>query len=414
MIRKENNITQILSHLFLKVSGFWGLLIIMCFHSAFAQTNSTGVDSIKTNISKQISETINTGLNCSQRLNLAEDLFARGKLEEIPSTLEECLKGNNFSDDEQERALHLLFTIYAIEADSAADSVFQELIDAFPEHSIDLAQTVDPAELTYIYDHHRTWPFMYLTAEAGVNTSWVFPKEPAYGVDNTQTGDIKTKPYSTRQGIHVGIYADIPITPRSFRASLGVYFTERRYDYEDSLQTIRPVSNNFANLTFSEKQQWLSFPLMISWHLDKRSRYNFQKKRIYPYFSIGLAPQWLLKSNLSEIRRTNRGIETQSGFQTPELEKGKITQLRNRLNMSLIAAVGMQYKFGLDYIIFQLRYEQFLRNIVNPSNRYNLPELVYTYGHVDNNFFLSSATFTVGYNLTLYEPKKLKEPRHKP
>ena len=116
------------------------------------------------------------------------------------------------------------------------------------------------------------------------------------------------------------------------------------------------------------------------------------------------------------MRRTNAGIESQTGIVTTDgkFAKGIISELRNSLNFSAVGAVGLQYKFGLDYVTFQLRYEQFLRNMVNPTNRYNIPELVYRYGHVDNNFLQGNAAVTVGYYMTIYTPKKLQTPRHRP
>ena len=379
-----------------------GLMIFMiCLQlSAFSQDLTR----------KQALDALEEG-NIRIGVNLLKDyLKTLGKEKETKNEIEKVFVYHQLSQAYAENK-RILFP-----ADSA-DYYFQKLLKIDYEHEIDTSLTTDPAELVYLYESFRTWPVLHLSLFAGGNAIRPIVLRNYY-IDNAEqsSGDPL---YASKAGFQLGGQIDAPIHKISdnLRVSVGLTFNRKSYQLERTLNTFVEAegsAGSFSTLSFIENQTWLDIPLTLSYHFDRESKYNFRslKKKIVPYIYGGIAYNLMLAAKIQDIRRDNIGISSQSGF--TNTDSGKLLQnpaLRNQHNFSFVGGVGLKYKVASHYLFVDARYIGLIRNIINVSNRYENPELLYTFGHLDNDFRLDHYSISFGFTYTLYRPKKLSKVR---
>src|ERR1044071_1212444 len=72
--------------------------------------------------------------DCLTKLSTAESEFASGRFYGIPAMLDECLKGNKFSNEEKVRVYMLLTQVYLLTDNPLeADNSYLRLLTANPE-----------------------------------------------------------------------------------------------------------------------------------------------------------------------------------------------------------------------------------------------------------------------------------------
>ena len=74
---------------------------------------------------------------------------------------------------------------------------------------------------------------------------------------------------------------------------------------------------------------------------------------------------------------------------------------------------GINYKIGLNYIVFEARYSLGMLNVTNTKNRWREDiiegrELKFPSGHVDDDYKINNLSFFVGFVKPLYKPRKIK------
>src|SRR5690606_1268010 len=84
----------------------------------------------------------------------------------------------------------------------------------------------------------------------------------------------------------------------------------------------------------------------------------------------------------------------------------KNESLRNMFNVSVVAGLGAKFRLGRNFLIVEARYNRFLLNSVNKTNRYSNPELVYQFAYVDNDYRMDNFSLSVGFEKSFYKPRK--------
>jgi hypothetical protein len=94
----------------------------------------------------------------------------------------------------------------------------------------------------------------------------------------------------------------------------------------------------------------------------------------------------------------------------PEISTAKLT---NALNYSAVIGGGINYKIGLNYISFEVRYSMEMLNVTKENDRWRedfteARDLKFPMGHVGDDYKLSNLSFFVGFVKPLYKPRKIK------
>jgi len=144
-------------------------------------------------------------------------------------------------------------------------------------------------------------------------------------------------------------------------------------------------------------------------------KYNFFRGKINPFISGGISPSFLVESNIQKIEGVysvtkEDGTEEEFQQDRPEIGTGK---MRNKFNYSVLFGGGINYKIGLNYLVFEARYSIGMLNVTNTKNRWREDfsegrDLKFPPGHVDDDFKINNLSFFVGFVKPLYKPRKIK------
>ncbi len=382
--------------------------------------------------------------DCSLKLDEAKLYYNRGQLDRV-TAIEECaLNPKSMSREKRIEALQLLTETYLYDNKiGKANKSFMKLLEANPLHEVDSANQENSWDLVYLSRTYSRRPIFSVYFGAGANLS-LMQQLQNYGVDNT--GDVKpAESYFDSKNIVIGlngcIGAEIPLI-YGFDLAIEGNFSYRTYAFTDSMY-ISTSSNNptasgtsgeapsnilngsndrigqpllYSTLNFKENQFWIDLPVML--------KYNVTFKNILPYVYAGGGPSFLLSANISGIERETSG-ELTGGNQvvqpptkpilltahTRAIAGGEqaFPSMRTSFNWIFVAGAGVKFRLGRNFLFIDARYTRMFLNNVNRANRYSNPDLLYRYGHVDNDFRTDNFALTVGFTKAFYQPRKKRE-----
>jgi hypothetical protein len=321
---------------------------------------------------------------CFQNLKKAQKEYDEGRLSEVPTTLEECLKGG-FTRDQQLQGYRLLILTYLFtDEPELAEQYLLKLLKEDPEYSIDPA--VDPAEFVALFNSYRTLPTISIGLAGGVNRTGVKETE-SRSTDDVNASKAK---YKAGFGYQFGFISDIYLS-KKLQLNAGLFFSGKKY------VLTRDVMFNYSTLTLSESQSWVELPVSLKYHFRK-----IGQKKFIPFAFAGVSGNLLLSSRSNVTRKSSEGKDIDASG--PSV---KMTDLRNKLNYSALLGVGARYKIGYGYIFLDVRYNLGMRNVVNEKNRNSNDVLTFYYGHIDSDFTLRNMSVSVCYLKSFYKPKKI-------
>lgn len=322
--------------------------------------------------------------SCAARLKYARQLYAMGKIVGLEDQLSDCFE-KGFTKEEKVQAYKLL-VLAALYDDytEKVDKAFISLLKTDPEYKPNLAD--DPREFIQLFGKFRTDPVFSIGVKAGGNLSHVNVLN-TFGVNNVEETPGE---YGMLPGYQFGVTADVLIQGR-WQASAELLLVQRRFLYESPLY-------DFSTLEMREGQTWLELPVAL--------KYNLTDTRLRPYVSAGVAFNMLVGAQ-SEVVRTITQKEDVTG---PRINT---TDLRRNFLYSPFLNLGAKYMVGYGYFFVDARFNLGMLNSVDMEDRYSNGELLYRYGHIDDDYKLNNFTFSIGYARNFYKPKKLKRERWK-
>ncbi|MFY0608257.1 MAG: PorT family protein [Cyclobacteriaceae bacterium] len=353
--------------------------------------------------------------NCTQKLNQAEDEYEAGRLIGIPQLLEGCL--DNFSQEEEVRARKLLTQVYIFtDQEAKAEVALVELLKTEPEHRLD--PQVDPAEMFFLYNQYRTRPIFRVGIRVGVNSSSprlineyaVFNNEESKPFYNGKTLDGETSQsvaltdstsatYVPRSGLGIGFNGEILIERhfgKGFELGLGPQFRFSQYHLDSYL--LEQLGEEGTN-----RQMYLRAPLIARYTYG----YENRDQKFLPYAFVGFSFDYLLSANYSQAARFGGTAYTlEANSSDKDL---KAAEQVNSINYSLLGGLGVKIRAKTHFITIEARYDNSLRNYINGENRYLNKTSLFDLGFVESDLSLDFWSFTVGYTISIYSPKKLKE-----
>jgi hypothetical protein len=316
---------------------------------------------------------------CTQTLRSARATYDQGRLQELPSLLEGCLR-NGFSTQEKVEAYKLLTLAYIyLEEPTKADDAMLAILNT--DHYFEVNHSTDPAEFIALYKTFRTKPIYRIGGKIGAVAAMPNVVEALKANEGNSE-------YGAKIGIQFHFVFEIPLTNKlTFNPEIGIM--QRNFGYKNT--------TNFIDTTFStvatEKQNWVSLPISV--------QYQFAVRNFKPFVALGFQTDYLLGANFT-------GSRTRKGYQFIEEKSFDLSTQREKFNMSIIAAAGAHFKLGGGLVTAEIRVLYGLMNVNSKTTAFavdsNLP---FQYGYADSIYKLNSVSITIGYVYNIFNPKKL-------
>ncbi|REE02119.1 outer membrane beta-barrel protein [Marinoscillum furvescens] len=351
------------------------------------------------------------GQSCTQRLNDAEDDYEAGRLSAIPDKIERCLESEQFSKEEAVRARRLLTLVYIFtDQEAKAEGALINLLKEDPEHRLN--PQVDPAELFFLYDQFRTAPIFRIAFRAGINSSSPNIIE-RYGTFNLHThsnfhngkdregndsyvveGDSSSNDYNSLSGLGFGFQGEILFESHLGKGvELGIGPQLRLSQYNTDSYVNQPDLNS----SLTNQQLNIRLPVLFRYTLN----YDNRDQKWLPYVFLGGAFDYLLTAKYTEA---NRAGGTAYSISSSDLIASNQV---NQYNYSFFGGVGTKMRVGTHFLTFELRYDMSQLNYINGENRYQNDESTFDLAFVEPDLSLNFLSVTLGYTLSVYQPKKL-------
>lgn len=317
--------------------------------------------------------------DCLQSFTKAQRAYDDGRLKEVERILNTCMR--SFTPEEKVRAYRLitLANIFQDHLDEA-DKSYARLLNADPDYE---PKKNDPIELQYLHTSFRTWPTASFGLVGGPNLT--VPSITKYhSVDNS---DLPNGDYAEQMSFQFGAAGEFYLS-KKFSISPQVLLTTNKLKFEDNLF-------DFSTLSYTETQQWVEIPVSIKRYFD------WKKTNVIPFISLGASASFLQKSSAEAIRDVADGKDA-TGPNVNTID------LRNKINYSAIGTIGIKKHFRHIHAFVSVSFKRDIFNQVDEAKRYNIPELTYKYGYVDNDYTTSYFIASVGISYALYQHRRIK------
>lgn len=334
--------------------------------------------------------------DCAETLKKAQAAYEEGRINEVPTILNECLdvyndqraRTGNFDRNQKLEAYYLLSLTYLyLNEEESAEKILLKLLKLEPEYRL---KNNAPSEFKNLYGNFRVRPVFAFGGKAGGNIMR-FNVTKTFSTNNPQSS---TETYTSDIGFQVGGAVELPLN-KKLGLFLEAYYVGRSYTLTNQLFS-------YATTTYDETQNWIEVPLGVRYSLG--DKYNFSG-HLKPYVFAGVSTGLMLKASTQVIRRDRVNADVQrevTGTSIP------VANLRNKLNIFGLLGGGVELKQGRGYLVLDVRYYMGFSNAVNAKNRYNINELIFKYGHIDNDFKTNNIAISLGYMYPIYKPKKIR------
>jgi len=318
---------------------------------------------------------------CTQTLRTARATYDQGRLHELPSILEGCIR-NGFTEQEKVEAYKLLTLTYIyLEEPTKADEAMLNLLRT--DHYFEINPSVDPAEFISLYKTFRTKPVYKIGGKIGANAS-------SPNVIEAVEANSGTSKYGYKIGVQFHVDIELPIKGNwVLNPELGI--TQRTFSYTNKVSFTDTAFTTKA----SEKQTWVSLPISI--------QYQIPNLKFHPFVAIGIEGDYLLSAAFT-------GSRTRKGYQFIEEKSFDLKPQRQKFNLGVLASAGAHFKLGGGFLIAEVRYLYGLTAVNSKSSAFNTDSnLAFQYGYADSIFKINSLSVTAGYVHNIFNPKKLNK-----
>lgn len=325
----------------------------------------------------------NTGPTPAQTLRLARATYEQGRLHEIPTQLDDKVIAQMTKAEKVEAYKILCLTYIYLEEPKEADNAMLNILTTDPYFEINPA--VDPAEFVALYNTFRTYPIYRIGAKLGVNASRPNVTESVSAVEMAPGSG-----YKYLIGFQFGASADLPLYFINKKLTLhgDLMFQQKRFESTIIVDRGDGFNNEFVGV---ESQTWLSLPITIE--------YELFTKRFHPYVALGVGIDYLLGSTIESERQRD---DQQS------IEPRSFDPVREKLNISAIAAGGVKLPLSGGFMVIEVRYTYGLSNVTSEESAFANADYTLDYGYADSIFKINSLAITGSYIINIFNPKKLK------
>lgn len=375
---------------------------------------------------------------CKEKLNEVREEFDRGRPYKVYELLvdstgyirkecEACLNNNieGFSEiDQYELYEKLILSVIYM----GFEDVSPYMKDFLSEHPLYIPKYKESA-LRNLYKQFDTNPIFIFGLSLGLGNSPVYPLQRYSLADANQNNKgLYSAPFSKTR---IALKLSVPIHS-SFELGFDPAYFSLGYKYEENLvhsNDIPSIPSDAQNpnssfttsiLSFQENQSWIGLPLYIRYRFgaEKRKKEYTQiewdrkkKEKIRFNLFAGVEPDFLVSASFKNMVRTlsdnpNQSVQAENINLLFDSEEGS-PQLRNRTNVSLFLGAGISKNIKMWRIGMDFRMGWMLSNQVKIANRYANSNLLYLYGHVDNDFRMSDINISIYFQRRVFKPRRI-------
>lgn len=310
---------------------------------------------------------------CTQTLKQAQSAYDEGRISEVPSIIEPCLK-EGFNKEEKIEGYRLLTLTYLyLDEPAKADNSLLMLLRLKPEYKIN--PSVDPSELINLYNSFRTAPVYSIGLKGGTNYLMVNLIK-----SNSTSGNYNDKiKIKSNVGFQIGVAVEVPLQSRLELCPEILFSTkELKFDYV--------VTEQKSN--YKERLNQLSLPVLI--------KYSLGTKKYIPTMDAGVEVNYLISA-----------IGSTAGHNiSPSTE---VTSQRSSIGYGLVIGTGLKSKVGPGIISAGIKFYYALNTHIDKKETYSdNASFGMSYGMVNSLYKLNTFNFNVSYLIPIYKPKKIK------
>lgn len=342
-----------------------------------------------------------TKLTCQAALEIGNQKFTDGQLQDIGPVLEGC-DVESYDEQVQRKVLALLTEANVfLDNNEAADSNYLRMLKLDPFSEFDL---VAP-EMVYLANRFETFPLtsyslngtLFFSTRPIISQSFSLPEISKLAESYKLTG---TDLYSWT----ASLLFDVNILNSNLYLRSGYGVTSYYYRYTGLYANALDENNirGDATVTFQERTRWSQIPLLLKLTLVNRN--TMIKRRLLPYIFGGIGFEFLHKGSARLLSPTIT-------FSNPERAKSipTVDNAGNRIdyNTTLILGGGAAWRFKRIYINAEITYHRQFQDIVDRSGINPESDLVNVLNYVDNDFKLHKFGVGVGIGFFLFKSQKI-------
>lgn len=320
--------------------------------------------------------------SCAERLKVAESLFTRGQVDQVPSMLTECMK-SGFNREESLTAYKLLVQAYLFDdKQDLADSTMLAFLSKNPEYEL---SPTDHSSFVYLFNTFRVKPVVQISIHFGTNVPFL-----TFVNENSHSSEPVKSFYNMEA---VNLFTSVEA---KFELSKKLEFNVETGYSQLSYTNTEPFMG-FGESVYKETIKRVELPVSITYNL---MRFN----KLTLYGRLGLGPAFTIGSTAkAEFNPTD--INNPYDRSGPDIDRKD-----SRISMDLFTQLGagVKYKTPGGYLLAELRSNLgiFNHNTKGGASSY---EPDYHYFSSDNDFHFNSLNISVGYTQLFYKPSKRKE-----
>ncbi|NME68477.1 outer membrane beta-barrel protein [Flammeovirga aprica] len=322
--------------------------------------------------------------SCEELYVRANAMYLEGKLLQVPLELEECITLGYETEAKQTaaRRLVILSYLYSDKLPEAEEEMLN-LLKEYPEYK---PAKADPAELKKLYEKFRTRPIMTFGILAGLTYNQAFVDQ-TYGVGKESLHE--NVQYNPKVNFKVGVSFSYLLS-KQFQLNISP-------SYENITFETNEKALDFSSTVMTENQSWLHVPVILRWVIAP----NTQLK---PFIGVGGAMRYLLSANIEGAQSFD-----ESGIADIEPSPIDIKDQRKEMLYEATAQIGFQIKSRMTHWDIFATYTYALSTFNKPNTRYDNPELIFSYGFVDNDTRLNVLALNIVFSYDFYKPKVLRK-----
>lgn len=339
---------------------------------------------------------------CTRSLTRAEEAFDQGRLLDVLKILNKdtgTAKDCSFTQEERIRAEKLLTKVY-IFTDNVAEAE-NSLVDLLHEDKEHQLAKDDPSELHFLYSQFKTEPIFRVGIRAGVNTTQ--PKQ-LQAFNTFQDGK---KTYNPMIGFNFEVLVERHIK-NGIEVGVGVQYRIATYNVEGSFIPDNPTLLSYE---IANQSSMVRVPVLgrYNFNYDKKNEEGLRVNKMFYVFG-GASLDLITGAKYVGSSRSGGTAFTlvdEEGINSlSEFDQVATT------NVSIFGGAGIKIRVGrekVDFLSFEVRYDNALFNYINPENRYANQKVNYDIGHVEDDLTINTISVSVGYTRSFYKPTKRKQ-----
>ncbi len=324
---------------------------------------------------------------CDETLTESISLFEEGMYDQVIKKIEkfQSKKINcKFSKEDKNLIAKLLLSSY-LEIDEL--EIGQKRMDEFLQKNSNYElNSKDPDVFKDLYSKYLVAPRLAVQINAGFGK--ITPDiQKVYGImDSANYSNPYTSQYSPFYGVAIEWFA-------FKRLSFSFNMESAYLEYKRTI-TAYEEDNNFS-LTFNES-------MLKERALFKFTYYPLPRFRIQPAFFAGLQSSFLYYSDVDISYTFQAYSDKLEQYSTFNRNSGGIDLTKDRTiyNVGLAYGATFYYKINSFRLFLEIKHtEDFLQHNL-PKERYSIPNIVFGYQYIDDDFCLTDLSFSLGVSWT--------------